>query len=184
MTGARALWLLLCAGAVTALVASGWLVPSHTKSTLPEKPPPRADYYLRDAVVEVMDENGQLSYRLRTRELLRFNDRTSQMTDLQIDSLGGRQGVWQLQAGKAVVTENQEKLLLTGDVRMQTQGPGGATRLSTPTLTVELQNDRMTTPDPVQVQGPEFSAQATGMQASFKSRDLTLMNNVRTRYAP
>ncbi|MGH8561877.1 MAG: LPS export ABC transporter periplasmic protein LptC, partial [Nevskiales bacterium] len=116
----RGLWLLACTVAVFALVGKDWLMHTRAPVVLPEKPPPRADYYLRDAEVDVMDENGQLSYRLRTAELLRFNDRSSRLTDVQIDSLGGSQGVWQLEAGQASITDNQEQLLLSGGVRMRT----------------------------------------------------------------
>jgi LPS export ABC transporter protein LptC len=166
------------------IVSRGWLMQTRAPAVLPETPPPSADYYLRDAVVDVMDENGQLSYRLRTVELLRLNDRSSRLTDVHIDSLGGNQGVWQLDAGQVVITENQEHLLLSGGVRMQTQGLQGPTLLTTQNMKVELKDNRMATTDPVHIKGPEFEARAIGMQAGFKSRDLTLMNNVRTRYAP
>lgn len=184
MVFSRGLWLLACAAAVLGLIASGWLVQTQVPSSLPEAAPAKADYYLRDAEVDVMDESGRLSYRLKTTELLRYNDRTSRLTDVAIDSLGGSDGVWRLQAGQAVITENQERLLLSGGVRMQTQGARGATLLTTQTLNVELKDDRMTTADPVHVESPDLELHAVGMQAGFKSRNLALLNNVRSRHAP
>lgn len=180
----RGLWLLTCAATVLGLIVSGWLMQTQAPARLPEAVPAKADYYLRDAEVDVMDESGRLSYRMKTSELLRFNDHSSRLTDVDIDSLGGNDGVWRLQAGQAMITENQERLLLSGGVRMQTQGAQGATLLTTQTLNVELKDKRMATADPVHVETPEFDARAVGMQASFKSRNLTLMNNVRTRHAP
>jgi LPS export ABC transporter protein LptC len=184
MVFSRGLWLLAGAAAVLGLIVSGWLVQTKTPAALPDAAPARADYYLRDAEVDVMDESGRLSYRLKTTELLRFNDHSSRLTDVDIDSLGGNDGVWRLQAGQALITENQEHLLLSGGVRMQTQGAQGATLLTTQTLNVELKDNRMATADPVHVKTPDFEVRAIGMQAGFKSRNLTLLNNVRSRHAP
>jgi LPS export ABC transporter protein LptC len=180
----RAFWLLLGAAAVATVLVGGWLTEEPTPPELPEAPPPRADYYLRDAEVDVMDDTGQLSYRLRTTELLRYSDHSSRMSQVQIDALGGQDGVWRLEAGEALITRDQEQLLLSGGVRMQTEGLRGPTQLTTKTLKVELKRKRMTTADPVAVTGPEFEAQAVGMQAAFQNRNLTLLNQVRTRYVP
>lgn len=180
----RSLWLITAIVALSVLISSSWLVKTRVPADLPQAAPARADYYLRDAEIDVMDENGQLSYRLRTAELLRFNDHSSQMTDVKIDSLGGSKGVWQLEAGKAVIGENQEHLMLSNGVRLRTQAPQGATLLTTQNMKVGLKDNRMATTDPVHIKGPEFETRAIGLQASLKSRDLTLMNNVQTRYAP
>lgn len=180
----RGFWLLVCATVVAGILASGWLMQTRPPPELPITPPTQAEYYLRDADVEVINDSGQLSYRMQTTELVRYNDHTSRLTDVRIDSLGGNQGVWHVEAGQALITENQEQLLLSGGVNMQTRGPQGATRLSTQTLKVELKDKRLTTADPVRIDGPEFHALATGMQAGFDSRNLILLNNVRTRYAP
>lgn len=179
----RGLWLLAGAAVVVAVVSRGWLVQTTPPAELPEAAPAKADYYLRDAEVDVMDDSGRLSYRLKTDELLRFSDHSSRLTKVDIDSLGGKDGVWRLEAGQAKITENQELMLLSGGVKMQTNGPRGRTLLITESMKVELNNDRMDTNDPVRIEGPEFQTQAVGMQASFKSRNLTLLNKVQTRYA-
>jgi LPS export ABC transporter protein LptC len=179
----RGLWLLLGTAVVVAVISRGWLVQTTPPTELPEAAPAKADYYLRDAEVDVMDENGRLSYRLKTDELLRFGDHSSRLTNVDIVSLGGKDGVWRLEAGQANITENQELMLLSGGVKMQTEGPQGRTLLVTQTLKVELKNNRMDTNDPVRIEGPEFQTQAVGMQAGFKSRNLTLLNKVQTRYA-
>jgi LPS export ABC transporter protein LptC len=180
----RSFWLLTCALAVAGIVASGWRMQTRTPSALPEPPPARSDYYLRDATVDVMDDSGRLSYRLRTTELLRYSDHSSRLANVQVESLGGEQGVWRLEAGQARIAENQEQMLLSDKVRMQTEGPQGTTYLTTQTLQVGLKDKRLATGDPVRIEGPDFEAQADGMQASFGSRDLTLLDNVRTRYVP
>jgi LPS export ABC transporter protein LptC len=180
----RSFWLLVCALAVAGIVASGWRMQVRPPATLPQTPPAQAEYYLRDAVVEVMDDSGRLGYRMRTSELLRYSDHSSQLTDVQIESLGGEQGVWRLEAGQARITENQERMLLSNGVRMQTSGPRGATRLTTMTLNVELKDKQLNTADPVQIAGPDFEAQGVGMRAAFNNRNMTLLNKVRTRYVP
>ncbi len=179
----RGLWLLLGTAIVIAVISSGWVVQQQAPAELPEAAPERADYYLRDAEVDVMDEDGRLSYRLKTDELLRFNDHSSQLTNVEIDSLGGKDGVWRLEAGKANITKNQELMVLSGGVRMQTESPRGNTLLVTNAMKVELNNNRMDTTDPVRIVGPDYQTQAVGMQASFKSRNLTLLNEVQTHYA-
>lgn len=180
----RSLWLVLSALAVAAFVTLGWRTQVRELPALPEAPPPQAEYYLRDAMVDVMDENGNLSYRMKTAELLRFSDHSSQMSDVEIESLGGTQGVWRLEAGKARLGEDQEVMQLSGGVNMQSQGPRGSTRLTTRTLKVELKKNRLDTHDAVSIVGPDFEAQAVGMQSAFDSRNMVLLNKVRTRYVP
>jgi LPS export ABC transporter protein LptC len=179
----RGLWLLLGTTLVLAVISRGWLVQTKAPAALPEAAPAQADYYLRDAVVDVMDDSGRLSYRMKTDELLRFRDHSSRLTNVEIDSLGGKDGVWRLEAGQAALTENQQLMTLSGGVKMQTDGPQGHTTLVTETMKVELNNNRMATTAPVRIEGPEFQTQAVGMEAGFKSRNLTLMSKVQTRYA-
>ncbi|HXG28334.1 MAG TPA: LPS export ABC transporter periplasmic protein LptC [Nevskiales bacterium] len=180
----RAFWLLLGAAVMIFVVAGGWLSRVQPPPALPETPPPRADFYLRDADIEVMDAEGRLSYRVHTAELLRYNDMSSRLAKVRIEALGGREGVWQLEAEEALISRHREQLLLRGDVRMRTEGPGGATLLTTDTLTVAIKDRRLTTADPVTIVGPEFQTRAVGMQADFRNRDLTLLNQVRSHYAP
>lgn len=180
----RSFWLLVAALAVAGFVAHGWRLQVRVPPQLPEAPPPRADYYLRDAIVDVMDENGVLSYRMKTSELLRFSDHSSELTDVEIASLGGDQGVWRLEAGRARISKDQETMELSGGVQMQTAWRQGNTRLTTETLMVELKRKRLNTSDPVSIAGPDFEATANGMQAAFNTRDLTLLDQVRTRYVP
>jgi LPS export ABC transporter protein LptC len=180
----RSVWLVVCALAVAGIVFSGWKMQVRPPAALPESPPAQAEYYLRDAVVDVMDSDGRLGYRMRTSELLRYSDHTSQLTDVQIESLGGEQGVWKLEAGQARITEDQQQMLLSHGVRMLTSAPQGETRLTTMSLKVELTDKRMGTTDPVQVVGPDFEALAVGMRAAFNDRSMTLLDKVRTQYAP
>jgi LPS export ABC transporter protein LptC len=180
----RGIWLAACAFAVIAVIIAGWLLQKPPVIGPPLAAPERADYYLRDAVVDVMDENGNLSYRMKTTELLRYNDRSSRLTDVEIEYLGGEDGVWRLAAGEARLTDGQQNLRLSGGVRMSSQGARGAMLLTTESLDVDLENKRMSTSNPVQIEHPEYQAQAVGMQAAFKEKTLTLMNNVRTRYVP
>lgn len=180
----RSFWLLISALVVAGVVAHGWRLQVQEPPPLPEAPPPRAEYYLRDALVDVMDENGRLSYRIRTSEMLRFSDHSTQLIDVEIESLGGQRGVWQLEAGQAHIGKGQEMMELSGGVKMQTTGPQGKTRLTTETLSVELKGKRLKTAAPVSIAGPGYEAKANGMQAAFDTRDMTLLNRVRTRYVP
>lgn len=180
----RGFWLTACAFAVIAVIIAGWMMQKPTAIGPPLAAPERADYYLNDAVVDVMDESGMLSYRLKTAELLRYNDRSSRLTKVEIEYLGGEDGVWRLAAGEARLTEGQKNLRLSGGVRMSSQGARGSMLLTTESLDVDLENKRMSTNNAVRIEHPEYQAQAVGMRAAFKERTLTLMNNVRTRYVP
>lgn len=180
----RGFWLGVCAVAVIGVILAGWLLQKPRVIGPPLEAPERADYYLRDAVMDVMDETGRLSYRMKTTELLRYNDRSSRLTNVEIEHLGGENGVWRLAAAEARLTEGQQKLQLSGGVKMSSQGARGAMQLTTQSLDVDLENKRMSTGNPVNIVHPEYQTQAVGMQAAFKEKTLTLMNNVRTRYVP
>lgn len=180
----RGFWLAACALTVVAVIVAGWLMQKPPVIGPPLAAPERADYYLRDAMVDVLDDSGNLSYRLKTSELLRYNDRSSRLTDVEIDYLGGEDGVWRLVAAEARLTEGQQKLRLSGGVRMSSQGARGAMQLTTDSLDVDLEKKRMSTSNPVSIEHPEYQAQAVGMQATFKEPRLRLMNEVRTRYVP
>lgn len=180
----RNFWLLVCALGVAGILASGWLMQTRQPPALPETPPPQAEYYLRDAVVDVMDDSGEVSYRMRTSELLRYSDHSSELTEVQIESLGGEQGVWWLEAGKAWISQDQKHMQLSGGVQMLSTGVRGSTHMTTQTLRVELEEKRLNTDDSVLIKRADFEARAIGMQATFSSRNMTLLRQVRTRYAP
>jgi LPS export ABC transporter protein LptC len=153
-------------------------------STTSQSQPPQTDYFVRDAVVEVMSDAGEPLYRMHADEIQHFPNKSMRANTVHIDYLGGADGVWQLDAVHAYMPPEQDTVQLTDGVRIHNESPEGQTLMQTAAASVNMTTERIMSREPVSIQGPDHRSTSVGMEAGFKSRDLTLLQNVQSTIYP
>ena len=145
-------------------------------------PPPEADYYLRNAQLSSMDENGQLLYRVNAANVLHYPDQSISLSEVEVSYLNGP---WTLTAATGHIPPGETSLELSGDVRMQgTLRSGEAVRLRTEDIRIRFAERLIDTQSTVQMNSDTVSATATGLQTDMAGQELKLLSEVQVRYAP
>lgn len=155
--------------------------PGARPAALPE-PPAEADYYLRDAELSSMDENGQLLYRVHAANVLHFPDQRISLDQVEVSYLDGP---WTLHADAGIIPPGEQALALSGDVRMQgTLRSGEAVRLNTDDIRIHFEQRLIQTDALVTMQSDTIQATATGLETDMAGQELRLLSDVRVRYEP
>lgn len=155
--------------------------PSKPALQIPE-PPPEADYYLRDAQLSSMDEQGQLLYRVNAANVLHFPDQSIRMSEVEVSYLNGP---WTLTAAQGLIPPGEESLKLSGDVRMHgTLRSGENVRLRTDDIRIRFAQRQIDTQSTVHMNSDTVTASATGLQTDMAGRELKLLSAVQVTYAP
>ena len=155
-----------------------------TVTSTDQSQPPHTDYFVRDAVVEVMNDAGEPLYRMHADELQHFPDKSMRANTVHIDYLGGVDGVWQLDAVHGYMPPTQETVQLTDGVQIHGESTDGRTTMQTASASVNMTTERILTREAVAIQGPDFHSTSVGLEAGFKSRDLSLLKNVQSTFYP
>ncbi|MGJ8669770.1 MAG: LPS export ABC transporter periplasmic protein LptC [Oceanococcus sp.] len=148
---------------------------------IPE-PPPEADYYIRDAQLSSMDENGHLLYRVNAANVLHYPDQSISMKEVEVSYLNGP---WTLTAASGHIPPGEESLQLSGDVHMQgTLRSGEAVRLRTDDIRIRFADRLIDTQSTVHMNSDTVTATSTGLQTDMAGQELKLLSEVKVRYAP
>lgn len=148
---------------------------------LPE-PPAEADYYIRDAELSSMDENGELLYRVHADDVLHFPDQSISMAKVKVSYLNGP---WTLLAASGQIPPGEQTLGLSGDVQMSgTLRNGESVQLNTDDIQIHFQERLISTQAPVLMQSDTIKASAEGLETDMAGRELKLLSKVRVRYEP
>lgn len=178
---ALAVWPLLLIPLVIGIVAMQLYRPAPGPSVRVQ-PPPEADYYLRDAELRAMNEDGELMYVVRADNVLHFPDDTVALDRVRVEYL---EGPWQLAADRGLMTPGAVRLDLSGAVQMRgTLQSQDRVHLSTPKLSVYFEERRIDTDAPVRLHSGAYAARATGMRTDMDGRELALVSDVRVEYEP
>ncbi len=155
--------------------------PQAPRQDIPE-PPPEADYYLRDAQLSSMDEQGQLLYRVNAANVLHFPDQSVSLSRVEVSYLNGP---WTLTAISGHIPPGEESLQLSGDVHMRgTLRNGENVRLRTDNIRIHFAHRQIDTQSTVHMNSDTVTATATGLQTDMAGRELKLLSDVQVRYAP
>jgi LPS export ABC transporter protein LptC len=117
---------------------------------------------------------------MHTEETLHYPDKSARLKTVHVASQDGPDGVWQLDALHGQIAPSQETVLLTDGVRIHSEMQDGPMVITTPEATVDLKGKHITSMEAVTVESPGYHAQALGMEAGFRSRDLTLLKDVQS----
>jgi len=155
----------------------------------PAKPrlstPDNSDYYMTDAVVHQMNEQGGLAYRMTVGETLHFPDDSARMTDIDVHYLAGTSTYWDITAKHGRVPPGERDIHLYDGVKGRHPKPdGNVVQVTTDNAWVRPDADRIDTQAHVVAVEPGRRAEGDGMQVDLKTDKLRLLNNVQVTYTP
>lgn len=143
-------------------------------------------YYLRDARVLGTGDNGALIYEIVAEYAEQQSADRIRFESVNIRYTSDSQVPWSVRADNALITGNQQKVTLSGNVlAVSAEGFGGnETEISTEWLELEPDKYLAQTDQRVQIRIGERSISATGMEASFLENRLQLKSNVSGKFVP
>ncbi len=154
-------------------------------------PPEQSDYYIRDAKMSVMGEDGNLSYQVQADEVVHYPDLSAKLNRVNVHFQSGERGLWRLSAIEGRMPppgpDRQEVVELSGGVVITGQRSNAAdrfTQVTTPEAVIRPAKGTLETRAPVQIREAGIAADATGMELDIVNDKLALLNKVRVRYVP
>lgn len=175
---------LILLGAVTA----SWL--------LLDRPDPRDDatvqkpddgYYLDDAVIEGIGDDGMRLYTLRALHIKqKIADNSVALEDVNLEYASADDDPWRLTADTGRIPADGDNIELSGNVLMEETlfiGPE-KTMVSTPELNVDLRAQLATTDADVRIQRGNYLLTAVGLRADLKDKKLRLQSEVHGYFLP
>lgn len=144
--------------------------------------PPR--YELNTVHWQRLGENGQIEFRAQAQRLRQYGDDSAELSELQLDALGGLDSPWQIRAPSGTVPSRQKRIRLNGPVVANGRlTPNEPAQLTAESMWVDSTKKELSTDGPVTVKTPTRSAQARGLRTDFKGRQLNLLHEVEVTYA-
>jgi lipopolysaccharide export system protein LptC len=143
-------------------------------------------YYLKSARILGTGPDGNLLYEVLADRAEQQSDTRIEFTNVLINYSPDSDVPWTLNADKALIDQDQQRLRLTGHVRaISNEGFAGRdTEIRTDVLELDPVNFVAETDERVQIRIGERSLTATGMLASLKENQLELRSNVSGKFLP
>ncbi len=143
-------------------------------------------YYLKSARILGTGPDGNLLYEVLAERAEQQSDSRIEFTNVIINYSPDSDVPWTLNADKALIDQDQQRLRLTGHVRaISNEGFAGRdTEIRTDVLELDPVNFVAETDERVQIRIGERSLTATGMLASLKENQLELRSNVSGKFLP
>lgn len=172
---------------LVAVVAS-WLLLDRRQAPAPGRQGAvESGYYLRDAVIEGMDESGKRLYTLRAERIVE-DPATANVVleEVTLDYLADDGPPWVVVAAAGLIPAAGGSIALTGGVSMAEQLMPGAVpaTVRTPQLDIDLVAHRAMTALAVEIERGNYRLTAIGMDADLKAQTLTLQSDVHGRFLP
>lgn len=143
-------------------------------------------FYIRDAVFNGLDENGEVIYRLAAMRI-EGSERTEQMSfhDVAISYGEDLEVPWRITAQTAHTQADGKVLELTGVViQSAPESTGQPTRIEADTLELEAERQLARTTGPVTFAIGGSRLDAVGLTADLRNEQINLESNVSGRVAP
>jgi len=171
-----------------AAVASGVLVLRNDKedSDREQKPELGVGYYMKQAELVRIDENGRVLYRMRTNEATQITrDGIIELDLVRVSYDPLTEIPWELRADKGHILPDRNIIELTGDVVARTRGEHQAPiRISTDYLELNTDTYIADTDRDVAIDYTNNKVFATGLRVFLKEERLQLVSNVNGQYIP
>lgn len=181
--GAAGFLVLLAVAAATTYLANSLDDDDVTETTTTRL---EEGFYLRSARILGTGEDGSLLYEIEAEYAEQRPNNMIEFENVRVIYTPESGVPWELTADTALVTDNQELLMLEGHViAVGTEGPEDReTEIRTPYLELHPQRYVAETDTRVQVRIGARSLTATGMLASLQENQLTLKSNVSGKFVP
>ncbi|MES1940309.1 hypothetical protein T5B8_08704 [Salinisphaera sp. T5B8] len=175
--------------AVSAVLLGLRVVGLDRASTDTDKPrlstPDNSDYYMSDAVVRQMDEQGKLAYRMTVGQSLHFPDDSARLTDIDVHYLAGTKTYWDVTAKHGRIPPGERDIYLyDGVTGRHPKVDGDEVKIVTDNAWVRPDRDRIDTQAHVTATQPGQRVEGDGMVVNLKTDKLRLLENVQVTYTP
>ena len=146
--------------------------------------------YLQGVQTKQYDKQGKLSYILHAETIAYFDKNKAPQAEVTLDqphltlfSEQDNEAPWLVSSKRAEGSENQDELMLIGDVIIQqTQENGQQTQLATPELLIRPSRRYAETDKPVIITDETGITQAKGLKVFFDEKRIELLSNVTGEY--
>jgi LPS export ABC transporter protein LptC len=128
----------------------------------------------------VEDKHGQKTWELEAKSIQQYQDKNiMELEDVKvIVYMEGGQSVT-ISGNKGKVHQDSKDMELVGDVLL-TSSDGY--RLKTHSVSYHHSERKVTTPDPVEIEGKEIQLVGTGMFVDMEAKTIKVLNQVKTRW--
>lgn len=171
-----------------AAAASWYLAGTLTEPEISDTPQKTfsGGFYLRSARILGTGDQGDLLYEINAEYAEQMQNETIQFQDVQISYSPDASIPWTLSADSAAIGRNQERIVLSGNVRAVSANgfSGEVTEIRTPYLVLLPESFRAETDKRVQIRIGSHSLTATGMLALLEENQLELKSNVSGKFVP
>lgn len=182
---------LLILALVAVAAASWWLTRGGDGDRVTAMLPgggPLPDYALVDFTLTEMDETGRPGHTLVAENLYHYPDRAESVLDRpRIRFFEEGREAWDVSAEQGVVSDADRSVFLSGDVRVRHHAgatPERGFQILTGELNVWPDERRAATGDAVTILHHGGITRSIGMTAELDARQVHLLSEVRSRYAP
>jgi LPS export ABC transporter protein LptC len=174
---------------LVAAAAGSWFLVETMREPEPEERAGNtfgSGFYFRSARILGTGEQGNLLYEIVADYAHQKENQEIEFQNVQITYSPDTSVPWQINADKATVGRDQERVILTGHVvATSTEGfEGEVTEIRTPRLEFEPESYRAETDERVQIRIGTQSLTATGMLALMRENQVQLKSNISGRFVP
>ena len=165
------------------VIGTGWFLDKQGVNRLPASVSETGpDSFVEDINLAVMDEQGQLKYRLKAEHMTHFpNEDLLRLTRPDIDVIHTDGTVWHIIAERGEAATAGDRIWLLGavDIRRPGSTTDGAIHVATRDLLVKPEEEIAETDKAATITGNRYVINALGMKAYFRSGTLELISRVK-----
>ena len=144
-----------------------------------------ADAFVEDMDLKVMNEQGQLQYRLQASRMTHYpNGERFQLEQPDIRIMQANGDNWRIKSERGETTEDADIIWLLGAVdikRLQTT-TSDPLHIVTSDLLVRAEKEQAETDNAATITSGQFQVEGIGVKADFRNDTLELRSSVRGRY--
>ncbi len=169
-------------------IVSGWIFESIESPTFLTKEKLRhdPDYFLKNFTATTIDNKGNPAYQIKAQHLEHYPDDDSMKLQEPLFSFYKNNiKIWTAQANEALITQNNEKIYLTGQVilkKVSLDKNIAPMVLTTGQLTIEPEKNLAHTKTKINLQKGDNTIQATGMRADISKNRIEFLSKTRSHY--
>ncbi|MGB5716718.1 MAG: LPS export ABC transporter periplasmic protein LptC [Gammaproteobacteria bacterium] len=144
-----------------------------------------ADAFVEEMDLKVMNEQGQLQYRLLARRMTHYpNDERFNLEAPDIRILQASGDNWRIRSEHGETNEDADIIWLLGavDIRRRQTASSSALHIVTSDLLVKPEEELAETDNAATITSGQFRIEGIGVKADFRNDTLELRSSVRGRY--
>ena len=174
---------------VAIVLVTWWLAraPRPTDPSIAQRPPVPPGYYLKEARMIGMDQDGQLLYRIAAEGAQQDTlSETMRLAGVRIEYQAEAETPWSLVSESGLAPVDQSYIELSGNVRLKTEGRAEdeSFLITTERLTLSPSTNTASTDARVQIRMGNQQLNAMGMVAHLNEDRLELKSNVNGLFRP